>query len=66
MQAWTVPVSLNRGSCSHGFRLGQRDILTAVDAALASRMQPVVNVALGASLSTVILTVPMMEVLALF
>jgi len=42
------------------------EILTAVRAALADRMQPVVNIALGASLSTVILTVPIMEALALF
>jgi Ca2+:H+ antiporter len=42
------------------------EILTAVRAALANRMQPVVNIALGASLSTVILTVPIMEALALF
>lgn len=41
------------------------EILTAVRAALANRMQPVVNIALGASLSTVILTVPIMEALAL-
>jgi Ca2+:H+ antiporter len=38
------------------------EILTAVRAALANRMQPVVNIALGASLSTVILTVPIMEI----
>lgn len=42
------------------------ELLTAVRAALADRMQPVVNIALGASLSTVILTVPIMEALALF
>jgi Ca2+:H+ antiporter len=42
------------------------EILTAVRAALVNRMQPVVNIALGASLSTVILTVPIMEGLALF
>jgi Ca2+:H+ antiporter len=42
------------------------EILTAVRAALANRMQPVVNIALGASLSTVILTVPVMEALSLF
>lgn len=42
------------------------EILTAVRAALANRMQPVVNIALGASLSTVILTVPIMEALGLF
>jgi Ca2+:H+ antiporter len=41
------------------------EILTAVRAALANRMQPVVNIALGASLSTVILTIPVMEALAL-
>lgn len=41
------------------------EILTALRAALANRMQSVVNIAMGASLSTVILTVPVMEVLAL-
>ncbi|MGC3981713.1 MAG: calcium:proton antiporter [Steroidobacteraceae bacterium] len=41
------------------------EILTAIRAALANRMQPVVNIALGASLSTVILTVPVIETLAL-
>ena len=42
------------------------EILTALRAALANRMQSVVNIAMGASLSTVILTVPAMEALALF
>ncbi len=42
------------------------EMLTALRAALANRMQSVVNIALGASLSTVILTVPAMEALALF
>lgn len=42
------------------------EILTALRAAMANRMQPVVNIALGASLSTVILTVPVIEALALF
>lgn len=42
------------------------EIITAVRAALANRMQPVVNIALGATLSTVILTVPIMQALALF
>jgi Ca2+:H+ antiporter len=42
------------------------EILTALRAGLANRMQSVVNIALGASLSTVILTVPLMEALALF
>ena len=42
------------------------EILTALRAALANRMQPVVNIALGASLSTVVLTVPVIEALALF
>lgn len=41
-------------------------ILTALCAALANRMQSVVNIALGASLSTVILTVPLMEAMALY
>lgn len=41
------------------------EILTALRAALANRMQSVVNIALGASLSTVILTVPVMELMAL-
>jgi len=42
------------------------EILTALRAALANRMESVVNVALGASLSTVILTVPVMEGMALY
>jgi len=42
------------------------EILTALRAALANRMQSVVNIAMGASLSTVILTVPAMEALALY
>jgi Ca2+:H+ antiporter len=42
------------------------EILTAMRAALANRMQAVVNIALGASLSTVILTVPVMEGIALY
>jgi Ca2+:H+ antiporter len=42
------------------------EILTALKAALKNRMQAVVNIAMGASLSTVILTVPVMEALALF
>jgi Ca2+:H+ antiporter len=42
------------------------EILTALRAALRNRMQAVVNIAMGASLSTVILTVPVMEALALF
>ena len=41
------------------------EILTALRAALANRMQPVINLALGASLSTVVLTVPVIEFLAL-
>lgn len=41
------------------------EIVTALRAALSNRMQPVVNIALGASLSTVILTVPVLETLAL-
>lgn len=42
------------------------EILTALRAALANRMQSVVNIAMGASLSTVILTVPIMEAWALY
>ena len=42
------------------------EILTALRAALANRMQAVINIALGASLSTVILTVPIMEGIALY
>lgn len=41
------------------------EILTAMRAALRNRMQAVVNIALGASLSTVILTVSAMEAIAL-
>ena len=42
------------------------EILTALRAAMANRMQSVINIALGASLSTVILTVPVVEAIALF
>jgi len=42
------------------------EILTALRAAIANHMQPVINIALGASLSTVILTVPAVEALALY
>lgn len=42
------------------------EILTALRAALANRMQSTVNIAMGASLSTVILTVPVMEAIALY
>lgn len=42
------------------------EILTALRAALRNRMQSVVNIAMGASLSTVILTVPVMEAIALY
>lgn len=42
------------------------EIMTALRAALANRMQAVVNIAMGASLSTVILTVPVMEGIALY
>ncbi|MDX3926827.1 MAG: calcium:proton antiporter [Shinella sp.] len=42
------------------------EILTALRAALKNRMQAVVNIAMGASLSTVILTVPVMEAIALY
>ncbi|MFC3204937.1 calcium:proton antiporter [Aquamicrobium soli] len=41
------------------------EILTALRAALVNRMQVVINIALGASLSTVILTVPVIEAVAL-
>ena len=42
------------------------EIMTAMRSALANHMQSVVNIALGASLSTVILTVPVMEGIALY
>ncbi|WP_027488323.1 calcium:proton antiporter [Allorhizobium undicola] len=42
------------------------EIMTALRAALHNRMQATVNIALGASLSTVILTVPVMEGIALY
>jgi Ca2+:H+ antiporter len=41
------------------------EILTAMRAALANRMQAVLNIALGASLATVVLTVPVIEGIAL-
>jgi Ca2+:H+ antiporter len=42
------------------------EILTALKAALKNRMQAVINIAMGASLSTVILTVPAVEAFALY
>lgn len=41
------------------------EILTAVRAALDNRMQTVVNIALGASLATVLMTIPVMETMSL-
>jgi Ca2+:H+ antiporter len=41
------------------------EILTAMRAALRDEMQTVINIALGASLSTVLLTVPVIELIAL-
>ncbi|MGJ8525814.1 Sodium-potassium/proton antiporter ChaA [Halomonadaceae bacterium LMG 33818] len=42
------------------------EILTALRAALANRMQSVINIALGATLSTVVLTIPVIEVIGLY
>jgi Ca2+:H+ antiporter len=42
------------------------EIMTALRAALRNRMQATINIAMGASLSTVILTVPVMEGIALY
>lgn len=42
------------------------EILTALRAAQADRMQTVVNIALGASLATVLMTIPLVEAIALF
>ncbi|HEY5995277.1 MAG TPA: calcium:proton antiporter [Gallionellaceae bacterium] len=42
------------------------EILTALRAALHNRMQTTVNIALGASLATVLLTLPVIEAIALF
>ncbi len=42
------------------------EILTALKAAQQNRMQTTVNIALGASLATVLLTLPVIEALALF
>ena len=41
------------------------ELLTAIKSAAADRMQTVINIALGASLSTVLLTIPAMIILAL-
>jgi Ca2+:H+ antiporter len=41
------------------------EVLTALKAATNDRMQTVVNISLGATLSTVILTVPVIEAIAL-
>lgn len=42
------------------------EIVTALKAALHDRMQTTVNIALGASLATVLLTLPVIETIALF
>lgn len=42
------------------------EILTALRATMANRMQAVLNIALGASLATVVLTVPVIEGIALY
>lgn len=42
------------------------EILTAMRAAMNDRMQVVINIALGATLSTVILTIPIIEAIALY
>ena len=42
------------------------EILTALKAAQQNRMQTTVNIALGASLATVLLTLPVIEAIALF
>ncbi|HEY0720293.1 MAG TPA: calcium:proton antiporter [Gammaproteobacteria bacterium] len=42
------------------------EILTAIRAAHEDRMQTVVNIALGASLATVLMTIPLVESVALF
>lgn len=42
------------------------EVLTALRAALDNRMQAVMNIALGASLATVVLTIPVVEAIALF
>jgi Ca2+:H+ antiporter len=42
------------------------EILTALKAAQQDRMQTTVNIALGASLATVLLTLPVIEAIALF
>lgn len=42
------------------------EILTAIRAAHEDRMQTVVNIALGASLATVLMTIPLVEAIALF
>jgi Ca2+:H+ antiporter len=42
------------------------EILTALNAAQQDRMQTTVNIALGASLATVLLTLPVIEAIALF
>jgi Ca2+:H+ antiporter len=42
------------------------EILTALRASQENRMQTVVNIALGASLATVLMTIPLVEAIALF
>jgi Ca2+:H+ antiporter len=41
------------------------EIVTALKSAFANRMQPVINIALGATLSTVILTIPVIQLISL-
>jgi Ca2+:H+ antiporter len=41
------------------------EILTAIRAALDNRMQAAINIGLGASLATVVLTIPVIEIIAL-
>lgn len=41
------------------------EIVTALKSSFANRMQPVINIALGATLSTVILTIPVIQLISL-
>lgn len=71
-----LSVFLNEGIAQTGLPLGlaavsvalisaSPEFLTAFRAALENRMQTVINIALGASLATVLMTVPVIEIISL-
>jgi Ca2+:H+ antiporter len=64
IEATGLPLAL--AAVSVALISGSPEILTAVRAAYEDRMQTVVNIALGASLATVLMTIPLVEAIALF